>query len=262
MRFIVNGQELYLHGDPVVVADGTQNFVQLTFEFDPSWEGNNKVVQLKQSDQTLNVVLPDTNTIYLPPEIHHGMLDILVLGFTDVGDVRATTNAYKQFVEKSGLIDDGSVPIPPTPDLYTALLKRIAEAEANIALINDINVEATTLDYGMPATADVVVSDGQMRIEFGIPSGRPGDRIEDISVVDNKVLITLLDGTKYEAGALEANVVRVQNVSDLPSVGRYNTIYIVSDDRMAYTFNDEPFGYVAIGDVDTMTILDGGSANG
>lgn len=240
MRFIVEGQKLYLYGDPVVVADGTQNFVLLQFEFDQSWEGYEYVVQLKQSDQTLNLVLPKTNEVYLPPEIHHGMLYIMVLGFSTDGNVRGTTNAYEQFIELSGLIDDGTVPIPPTPDLYSRLLDRIREAEENIALINSVTAQATTLDFGSPATANVVVEDGQMQIVFGIPAGRPGDRIEDVSVVDNRILITLLDGTQYEAGSLEANVVRVQGIIDLPAVGRFNTIYIVSDIRAAYTFNGYP----------------------
>ena len=239
------------------------NFVTLDFRFSDDWTGYQRVVRLAQDDQALNLVLDADNKTMLPGEIHAGWLYVSVYGYKENEPEKATSKPLRVYVDACANLEDGLDPVPPTPDLYSQLLYRIAEAETKFDQMMGMVALAEGVPYGEPAYAQASVENGVLTLRIGVPGGRPGDRITDISVDEqNRITITLLDGTTYLAGSLEAQVIRVQDILDLPSVGRFNAIYIVSNTRKAYTFNDEPFGYVAIGDVDTMTILNGGDANG
>ncbi|HRR78529.1 MAG TPA: hypothetical protein P5191_17260, partial [Ruminococcus sp.] len=69
-------------------------------------------------------------TLYLPAELHAGAVKMAVFGYDTESDttVRATTVPVTLNIRESGFEGD-EPPIPPTPDLYTQLLKRIEDAE-------------------------------------------------------------------------------------------------------------------------------------
>ena len=81
MRFVVEGQSLYIHGTPVVITEGSAEFVVLSFTFSDEWHGYEKVVQFKQGDLLLNAVLNSEGKVYLPHEIHRGVVYLSVFGY-------------------------------------------------------------------------------------------------------------------------------------------------------------------------------------
>lgn len=80
---------------------------------------------------TYNIVLgTDGTSLYLPAELHVGAAKMSVFGYDTDSDttVRATTVPVTLNIRPSGFVGDDEPPIPPTPDLYAQLLKKIEEA--------------------------------------------------------------------------------------------------------------------------------------
>ena len=114
-----------------VLADHQIQYVQFRFTFDGDWRRFHKVVQFTQCDETYNIVLGTEGTsLYLPAELHVGAAKMSVFGYDTESDttVRATTVPVTLNIRPSGFVGDDEPPIPPTPDLYAQLLKKIEEA--------------------------------------------------------------------------------------------------------------------------------------
>jgi len=114
-----------------VLADHQIQYVQFKFTFDGDWKRFHKVVQFSQCDEVYSVVLGvDGTSCYLPAELHVGAVKMGVYGYDTASDttVRATTVPVTLNIRESGF-EGEEPPIPPTPDLYTQLLKRIEDAE-------------------------------------------------------------------------------------------------------------------------------------
>lgn len=131
--FRIAGQKIDLERREVV-ADEQVAFVNLLFLFTPEWEQIDKVAQFKQGENVYNVHIGRGNVAQctLPAEITNGQTSISIFGYHD--EVRATTATLEFRVCRSGFSDSGSVPIPPTPDLYAQLLKKI---DGKIASLHD-----------------------------------------------------------------------------------------------------------------------------
>ena len=105
--------------------------MQFKFTFDGDWKHFHKVVQFSQCDEVYSIALGvDGTSCYLPAELHAGAAKMAVFGYNMESDttVRATTVPVTLNIRESGFEGDDP-PIPPTPDLYTQLLKRIEDAE-------------------------------------------------------------------------------------------------------------------------------------
>lgn len=129
-KFLVKNQSIEVL-EREVLADHQIQYVQLKFTFDGDWRRFHKVVQFSQCDETYCVVLGfDGTNCYLPAELHVGAVKMSVFGYDAESDttVRATTVPVTLNIRESGFEGDDP-PIPPTPDLYTQLLKRIEDAE-------------------------------------------------------------------------------------------------------------------------------------
>lgn len=88
-------------------------------------------MQFSQCDEVYSVVLgTDGTSCYLPAELHVGAVKMGIYGYDTASDttVRATTVPVTLNIRESGF-EGEEPPIPPTPDLYTQLLKRIEDAE-------------------------------------------------------------------------------------------------------------------------------------
>ena len=131
--FRITGQRIDLERREVV-ADEQVAFVNLLFLFTSEWEQIDKVAQFKQGENVYNVHIGKGNVAQctLPSEITNGQTSISIFGYHD--EVRATTATLEFRVCRSGFSDSGSVPIPPTPDLYAQLLKKI---DGKIASLHD-----------------------------------------------------------------------------------------------------------------------------
>ena len=129
-KFLVKNQSIEVL-EREVLADNQIQYVQFKFTFDGDWRRFHKVVQFTQCDETYNIVLgTDGTSLYLPAELHVGAAKMSVFGYDTESDttVRATTVPVTLNIRPSGFVGDDEPPIPPTPDLYAQLLKKIEEA--------------------------------------------------------------------------------------------------------------------------------------
>ena len=129
-KFLVKNQSIEIL-EREVLADHQIQYVQFRFTFDGDWRRFHKVVQFTQCDETYNIVLGTEGTsLYLPAELHVGAAKMSVFGYDteSVTTVRATTVPVTLNIRPSGFVGDDDPPIPPTPDLYAQLLKKIEEA--------------------------------------------------------------------------------------------------------------------------------------
>lgn len=131
MKFLVKQQKIEVLEREVIASDQIA-FVSVKFVFDGAWKTLHKVVQFTQCEETYNVVLGiDGTTCLLPAELHPGAVKMSLFGYDAESDttLRATTVPVTLHIRPSGFVEDGTTPIPPTPDLYTQLLKKLSEMQ-------------------------------------------------------------------------------------------------------------------------------------
>lgn len=132
MKFLVKQQKIEALEREVIASDQIA-FVSVKFVFDGAWKTLHKVVQFTQCEETYNVVLgTEGTTCLLPAELHPGAVKMSLFGYDAESDttLRATTVPVTLHIRPSGFVADGDTPIPPTPDLYTQLLKKLSEMQA------------------------------------------------------------------------------------------------------------------------------------
>ena len=131
MKFLVKQQKIEALEREVIASDQIA-FVSVKFVFDGTWKTLHKVVQFTQCEETYNLVLGiDGTTCLLPSELHPGAVKMSLFGYDAESDttLRATTVPVTLHIRPSGFVADGDMPIPPTPDLYTQLLKKLSEMQ-------------------------------------------------------------------------------------------------------------------------------------
>ena len=131
MKFLVKQQKIEALEREVIASDQIA-FVSVKFVFDGAWKTLHKVVQFTQCEETYNLVLGiEGTTCLLPAELHPGAVKMSLFGYDAESDttVRATTVPVTLHIRPSGFVADGDTSIPPTPDLYTQLLKKLSEMQ-------------------------------------------------------------------------------------------------------------------------------------
>ena len=131
MKFLVKQQKIEALEREVIASDQIA-FVSVKFVFDGAWKTLHKVVQFTQCEETYNLVLgTEGTTCLLPAELHPGAVKMSLFGYDAESDttVRATTVPVTLHIRQSGFVEDSATPIPPTPDLYTQLLKKLSEMQ-------------------------------------------------------------------------------------------------------------------------------------
>ena len=131
MKFLVKQQKIEALEREVIASDQIA-FVSVKFVFDGTWKTLHKVVQFTQCEETYNLVLgTEGPTCLLPAELHPGAVKMSLFGYDAESDttLRATTVPVTLHIRPSGFVADGDTPIPPTPDLYTQLLKKLSEIQ-------------------------------------------------------------------------------------------------------------------------------------
>ena len=131
MKFLVKQQKIEVLEREVIASDQIA-FVSVKFVFDGTWKTLHKVVQFTQCEETYNVVLgTEGTTCLLPAELHPGAVKMSLFGYDAESDttVRATTVPVTLHIRQSSFVEDSATPIPPTPDLYTQLLKKLSEMQ-------------------------------------------------------------------------------------------------------------------------------------
>ena len=122
--------------DSNAVSDSI-NFDTIEYTFPLSWEGLSKTVVFSNAGKTVNVILDDTNSCYIPYEVNfEPEFTVSVFGIRD--GVRATTARGKIKVLESGY-KLGDAPQDPTPTEYEQIVllmnetKQIAQSVGNDA---------------------------------------------------------------------------------------------------------------------------------
>ena len=131
MKFLVKQQKIEVLEREIIASDQIA-FVSVKFVFDGAWKVLHKVVQFTQCEETYNLVLgTEGTTCLLPAELHPGAVKMSLFGYDAESDttVRATTVPVTLHIRPSGFVADGDTSIPPTPDLYTQLLKKLSEMQ-------------------------------------------------------------------------------------------------------------------------------------
>ena len=131
MKFLVKQQKIEVLEREIIASDQIA-FVSVKFVFDGAWKTLHKVVQFTQCEETYNLVLGiEGTTCLLPSELHPGAVKMSLFGYDAESDttLRATTVPVTLHIRPSGFVEDGTTPIPPTPDLYTQLLKKLSEMQ-------------------------------------------------------------------------------------------------------------------------------------
>ena len=131
MKFLVKQQKIEVLEREILASDQIA-FVSVRFVFDGAWKVLHKVVQFTQCEETYNLVLgTEGTTCLLPAELHPGSVKMSLFGYDAESDttLRATTVPVTLHIRPSGFVEDGTTPIPPTPDLYTQLLKKLSEMQ-------------------------------------------------------------------------------------------------------------------------------------
>ena len=164
MKFLVKQQKIEALEREVIASDQIA-FVSVKFVFDGVWKTLHKVVQFTQCEETYNLVLgTGGTTCLLPAELHPGSVKMSLFGYDAESDttLRATTVPVTLHIRPSGFVADGDTPIPPTPDLYTQLLKKLDEKAAGLQNGKDgfsPKVKAEQMEFGVVIT--IVDADGE-----------------------------------------------------------------------------------------------------
>ena len=164
MKFLVKQQKIEVLEREIIASDQIA-FVSVKFVFDGAWKTLHKVVQFTQCEETYNLVLGiDGTTCLLPAELHPGAVKMSLFGYDAESDttLRATTVPVTLHIRPSGFVADGDTPIPPTPDLYTQLLKKLDEKAAGLQNGKDgfsPKVKAEQMEFGVVIT--IVDADGK-----------------------------------------------------------------------------------------------------
>ena len=155
MKFLVKQQKIEALEREVIASDQIA-FVSVKFVFDGAWKTLHKVVQFTQCEETYNLVLgTEGTTCLLPAELHPGAVKMSLFGYDAESDttVRATTVPVTLHIRPSGFVADGDTPIPPTPDLYTQLLKKLSEMQTGANGKDGCSAYEIAIENGFVGTA-------------------------------------------------------------------------------------------------------------
>ena len=155
MKFLVKNQKIEVLEREVLASDQIA-FVSVKFVFDGVWKTLHKVVQFTQCEETYNLVLgTEGTTCLLPAELHPGAVKMSLFGYDAESDttLRATTVPVTLHIRPSGFVADGDTPIPPTPDLYTQLLKKLSEMQTGANGKDGSSAYEIAIENGFVGTA-------------------------------------------------------------------------------------------------------------
>ena len=155
MKFLVKQQKIEALEREVIASDQIA-FVSVKFVFDGAWKTLHKVVQFTQCEETYNLVLgTEGTTCLLPAELHPGAVKMSLFGYDEESDttLRATTVPVTLHIRPSGFVADGDTPIPPTPDLYTQLLKKLSEMQTGANGKDGCSAYEIAIENGFVGTA-------------------------------------------------------------------------------------------------------------
>ena len=122
-KVCVKGQRIYFYRPPEPIPKSQVNFSRIEFDMDETWSSFLSVVaQFIQNGEPRNVQVED-GYCFVPSELEIGAFELCLRG-DDGESVVASVNRLT-FEVCEGFDPSGETPLPPSPDLYTQLIKEI-----------------------------------------------------------------------------------------------------------------------------------------
>lgn len=122
-KVCVKGQQIYFYRPPEPIPKSQVNFSKIEFDMDETWSSFLSVVaQFIQNGEPKNVQVKD-GYCFVPPGLEVGAFELCLRG-DDGESVVASVNRLTLEVCE-GFVSNGETPLPPSPDLYTQLIKEI-----------------------------------------------------------------------------------------------------------------------------------------
>lgn len=122
-KVCVKGQRIYFYRPPEPIPKSQVNFSKIEFDMDETWSSFLSVVaQFIQNGEPKNVQVKD-GYCFVPPGLEVGAFELCLRG-DDGESVVASVNRLTLEVCE-GFVSTGETPLPPSPDLYTQLIKEI-----------------------------------------------------------------------------------------------------------------------------------------
>ena len=101
MEVFINviGQKLRIATNCRTFVEGTMNFAKFTFILPDNWASFKKNAQFIQDGQAYNRELDESNSVFLPAEIHAGSFELILRG--GIGLTSAVTDGLTLTVKKT-----------------------------------------------------------------------------------------------------------------------------------------------------------------
>ena len=174
-KVCVEGQRMYFYRHPEPIPKSQVNFSRIGFDMDETWGSFPSVVaQFIQNGEPKNVQVKD-GYCFVPPELEVGAFELCLRG-DDGESVVASVNRLT-FEVCEGFDPSGETPLPPSPDLYTQLIKEIDSGKKIAQSVRD------DADSG----------------KFNGPPGPPGPAltVTNTAAVGQTIKITAVDETGH-----------------------------------------------------------------
>lgn len=208
-KVCVKGQRIYFYRRPEPIPKSQVNFSRIEFDMDETWSSFLSVVaQFIQGGEPKNVQVKD-GYCFVPPELEVGDFELCLRG-DDGESVVASVNRLT-FEVCEGFDPSGETPLPPSPDLYTQLIKEIDSGKKIAQSVRD---DADSGKFNGPPGKPPKIIDGnwyvwdddaKSYVDTGIYSGGDAPYIGDngnwyVGQTDTGVAATGPQGIQGETG--------------------------------------------------------------
>lgn len=174
-KVCVKGQRIYFYRPPEPIPKSQVNFSKIEFDMDETWGSFRSVVaQFIQNEKPKNVQV-EGGYCFVPSEMEVGAFELCLRG-DDGESVVASVNRLT-FEVCEGFDPSGEAPLPPSPDLYTQLIKEI---DSGKAIAQSVREDADSGKFnGPPGKSPKIINgnwyvwddDAKDYVDTGVSSG-------------------------------------------------------------------------------------------
>ena len=162
-KVCVKGQRIYFYRHPEPIPKSQVNFSRIEFDMDETWGSFLSVVaQFIQGGKPKNVQVKD-GYCFVPPELEVGAFELCLRG-DDGESVVASVNRLTLEVCE-GFDPSGETPLPPSPDLYTQLIKEIDSGKKIAQSVRE-DADAGLFNGGWYTPSVTQTDENTLRMDF------------------------------------------------------------------------------------------------
>lgn len=162
-KVCVKGQRIYFYRRPEPIPKSQVNFSRIEFDMDETWSSFPSVVaQFIQGGEPKNVQVKD-GYCFVPPELEVGAFELCLRG-DDGESVVASVNRLT-FEVCEGFDPSGETPLPPSPDLYTQLIKEIDSGKKIAQSVRE-DADAGLFNGGWYTPSVTQTDENTLRMDF------------------------------------------------------------------------------------------------